>query len=83
MALKGSENITWMMIRTCYPGTRPDLTYFVETFDYQHRNVPCQLQNLVPFGIIGERFCEFLDQLIQIELSGLELPQIREGEQDI
>ena len=72
------------VIRTCYPGTSgSDLTYFVDAFDYQHRDVPRQLQDLVPLRIIGETFCEFLDQLIQIELSGLELFQIREGEHEI
>jgi len=70
------------VIRTWHPG-RSDFTHFVETLDYQHRSVSCQLQDLVSFGIFGEQSHQFLDQLVQIELSVREVFRTGKGEHDI
>ena len=35
--------------------------HFVETLDYQYRDISRQFQDLVLMGIFGEKFCQFLD----------------------
>lgn len=71
------------MVKTWHPGARSNFTHPVETLNYHHHDVSCQLQDLIPLRIDRERFRHFLDQLVQIELSGVELLRVREGEHDI
>lgn len=82
LLLKFLDDMTWSLIRTRHLGRRYYFTHFVETFDYQHRDISRQLQDLVPLGFVDERFHQFLAELVRIEISDLELLNIREGEND-
>ena len=70
-------------MRTRHPRAPPDLAYFVEALDYQFRVVSRQLLDFDPLGLIDERFCQSLEEFVQIEISIFELFCIGEGEHDI
>ena len=55
-------------------------THLVEPLDYKHHDVSCKALDLVPLGLIDERFRQSLDYLFQIETSGRGLFCIMEGE---
>ena len=70
-------------MRTRQLGVRSNFTHPVETLDYQYRVVSCQLQDFVPPGLVDECFRQVLDELIQIEVSILELLRIQKGERNV
>ena len=82
-ALKASEVITYGLIRTQHTGNRSGFAYLVETLDHQDGCISRQRQDLGSVGFIFERFCQFVDELVQIEILGLELLRAGEGKYDI